>query len=125
MAKEKKPIPLPRLNLTNKKHGFTLVLIGIVIALFLGILANIYSWSNRWIYLIFAIGIIVGILNIFHEEAILFLISGLAITFMLTLLVSSTLFPALVVTLFNTVIYLLAPANVIVSLKVLYALATK
>ena len=125
MAKEKKPIPLPKLDFTDKKHGFVLVLVGIIVALIFGILTNIYSWPNNWIYLILVIGVIVGILNIFHEEAILFLVSGLSLTIMLTLLVSSALFPVWAVTLFNAIIYLLAPANVVVGIKMLYALSTK
>ena len=124
MAKQKQ-VQLPKLDFTDKKQGFAAVLIGILTALILGALAYSYSWPIAWLYWLLTLGVAVGILNIFHEEGILFLISGLTITLMLTLLVSSVLFPLWAVALFNSVIYLLAPATVVVGLKVLYALATK
>jgi len=124
MFKIKKPIHLPKLDFTNKKLGFTVVLIGIVVALVLGGLATLYSWETTWMWWLLAIGVVVGILNIFHEEGILFLICGLTMVLMLNLLADLILFPTWAVTLFNAVIYLLAPASVIVGLKVFYALAT-
>jgi len=124
MAKQKKSIPLPKLDFTNKKQGFAAVLIGILVALFLGVLVAGYGWVTLF-YWILIMGVIVGILNIFHKEAVLFLISGLTITFILKVLAASTLFPTGIVTLFNAVIYLLAPATIVVGVKVLYALASK
>ena len=125
MDKQKKLISLPKLNFTDKKQGFAVVLIGIMVALIFGILAANYSLPFDWIGCLLAMGVLVGILNIFHEEAILFLISGLTITFMLDVLAGLMLFPEWTITLFNAVIYILAPANVIVGLKALYALAAK
>ena len=125
MDKQKKPIPLPKLDFTDKKQGFAVVLIGIIVALILGILSANYSLPFNWVYWLLAIGVVVGILNIFHAEGILFLISGLAITFMLNLLSGLTLFPEWAATLFNSVIYVLAPATIVVGLKVIYALAKK
>jgi len=126
MAKQKTKVSLPKLDFTDKKQGFAAVLIGILAALILGALAYSYSWpSVVWLYWLLAIGVVVGVLNIFHKEGILFLISGLTITVMLSLLSGLTLFPAWALTLFNSAIYLLAPATVVVGLKVIYALATK
>ena len=125
MDKQKKPIPLPKLDFADKKQGFAVVLIGIIVALILGILSANYSLPFNWVYWLLAIGVVVGILNIFHAEGILFLISGLAITFMLNLLSGLTLFPEWAAALFSSVIYVLAPATVVVALKVLYALAKK
>jgi len=125
MAKQKTQVSLPKLDFTDKKQGFAAVLIGILVALILGALAYSYSWPIAWLYWLLALGVAVGILNIFHEEGILFLISGLTITLMLTLLIGSALFPLWAVALFDATIYLLAPATVVVGLKVLYALATK
>ena len=124
MAKQKQ-VQLPKLDFTDKKQGFAAVLIGILTALILGALAYSYSWPTAWVYWLLALGVVVGVLNIFHKEGILFLISGLTITLMLTLLIGSALFPLWAVALFNSVIYLLVPATVVVGLKVLYALATK
>lgn len=125
MAKQIKPIKLPKLDFTDKKQGFAAVLIGILVALILGALAYNYSWPTAWLYWLLAIGVVVGSLNIFHEEGILFLISGLTITLMLNLLAGISLFPSWAAILFNSAIYLLAPATVVVGLKVLYALAAK
>lgn len=122
MVKQK--IALPKLDFSDKKQGFSALLIGILVALVLGSLAYSYAWPSTWLYWLLAIGVVVGILNIFHEEGILFLISGLTMTFMLNLLVGLTIFPAWAVALFSSVIYLSAPATVVVGLKVLYALAT-
>jgi len=129
MGKEKKPIPLPRLDLildfTDKKQGLIALLVGILVAIILGILAINLGWATTWLYWVLGIGVVVGILNIFHEEGVLFLVSGLTLTLMLNILAGLALFPAWAVTLFNAAIYLLAPTLVIVSLKVLYALAVK
>lgn len=124
MNKYKLPIPL-KLDFTQKKQGFGLLLVGIIATLVLGSLANLLAWETAWVWWILAMGVAVGILNIFHEEGILFVLTLLTLTFMLNLLASITLFPAWATTLFNAVVYLLAPVATIVSLKVLYALAVK
>ncbi len=124
MIKLKIPLPL-KLDFTQKKQGFAMLLIGIVAALILGSLANLLAWGTAWIWWILAIGVVVGISNIFHEEGILFVLTLLTLTFMLNLLAGLAFFPVWAVTLFNAVVYLLAPVAVIVSLKVLYALAVK
>ena len=120
--KLKNPIPV---DFSQKTKGFGALLIGIIAALVLGSLANLLAWGTVWIWSILAIGVVVGILNIFHEEGILFVLALLSLTFMLNLLAGLVFFPVWAVTLFNAVIYLLAPVTVIVSLKVLYALAVK
>src|SRR3989338_9236447 len=106
MAKQKTQVSLPKLDFTDKRQGFAAVLIGILAALILGALAYSYSWPIAWLYWLLAIGVVVGVLNIFNKEGILFLISGLTITLMLNLLVGLTLFPAWAVALFNATIYL-------------------
>lgn len=118
----KKPIPLVP---TNKKHGFVLLLAATVVALILGILAVNLAWLTAWIWLILGLGTVVGILNIFHEEGILLVLTLLTLTFMLNLLAGLTFFPVWAVTLFQAVMYLFAPVSIIISLKVLYALAVK
>ena len=124
MNKFKLPIPL-KLDFTKKLHGFGLLLVGIIAALVLGSLASIMAWETAWIWWLLAIGVIIGILNIFHDEGILFVLTLLTLTFMLNLLGSLTFFPVWAVTLFDSVVYLLVPVAIIVSLKVLYALAVK
>ncbi|MEW5896475.1 MAG: hypothetical protein AB1668_02180 [Nanoarchaeota archaeon] len=124
MNKYKLPILL-NLDFTQKKQGFSLLLIGVVVALVLGSLASALAWGTSWVWWLLAVGVVVGILNIFHEEGILFVLTLLTLTFMLNLLAGLAFFPLWAVTLFNAVVYLLAPVAVIVSLKVLYALAVK
>lgn len=121
-----KRISLSKLGLGEKKLGFIAVLIGIVVSLVLGACAIWFDWTfSTWIYWPLVLGIIVGILNIFHEEGALFLLSGLTIIFMLYVLAGLPFSPSWSITLIYAVICLLAPANIIVGLKVLYALATK
>lgn len=120
--KLKNPIPL---DFTQKKQGFGALLIGIIISLVLGILASVFTWGTAWIWWVLGMGVIVGILNIFHEEGVLFILTLLTLTFMLNLLASIALFPIWAVTLFGAMVYLLTPTTVIVGLKVLYALAVK
>ena len=93
--------------------------------LVLGSLANILSWGMVWVWWILVIGVVVGILNIFHEEGVLFVLTLLTLTFMLNLLAGTAIFSVEAVTLFNAITYLTAPVAIIVSLKVLYALAVK
>ena len=120
--KLKNPIPL---DFTQKKQGFGALLIGMIVALLLGTLANILAWGTAWIWWVLLIGMLVGILNLFHKEGVLFVLMLLTLTFMLTFLAGLALFPAWAVNLFNAVTYLMAPVAIIVSLKVLYALAVK
>lgn len=124
LKKLKMPIPLD-FDFTQKTQGFLAVLVGVIVALILGVLATWLNWGNTWIWWILAIGVIVGILNIFHKEGVLFILTLLTLTFMLNLLASVALFPVWAVTLFQAVVYLLVPTTIIVGLKVLYALAVK
>ncbi len=120
--KLKNPIPL---DFTQKTQGFGALLIGIIATLVLGALANVFAWEITWLWWILGIGVIVGILNTFHEEGVLFIMTLLTLTIMFNLLAATVLFPVWAVTLFQAVVYLLIPTTIIVGLKVLYALAVK
>ena len=124
VQKVKMQIPLD-VDFTQKKNGFGAMLVGIIIALILGILDNVFICGTTWIWWVLILGVVVGFSNMFHEEGVLFVLTLLMLTFMLNLLAGSALFPIWAVTLFNAVVYLLAPTAVIVGLKVLYALAVK
>ncbi len=124
IKKVKMPLPL-NLDFTQKKQGFVALLVGIVVALILGILASVFTWGTTWVWWVLIIGVVVGFLNMFHKEGVLFVLTLLTLTFMLSVLAGSALFSAWAVTLFNAVMYVLAPTAVIVGLKVLYALAVK
>lgn len=122
--KIKMPIPLD-LDFTQKKQGFGALLIATVVALILGTLANVFTWGTAWIWSVLAMGVVVGILNIFHEEGVLFIMTLLTLTIMFNLLAATVLFPIWAATLFGAVVYLLIPITVVVGIKVLYALAVK
>ncbi len=120
--KLKKPIPL---DFTKKKLGFSTLLIGIILTLVLGVLADNLAWGIAWLWLVLVMGVIVGIFNLFHEEGVLFMLALLVLNLTLALALNMALFSPQVINLFNAVIYLLVPAATLVSLKVLYALAVK
>lgn len=124
LEKLKIPIPLD-FDFTQKKQGFGAFLMGVIVALILGTLATARVWGTAWIWWVLLLGMLIGILNIFHEEGVLLVLTLLTLTFMLNLLAGLALFPAWAVTLFNAVTYLMAPVAIVVSLKVLYALAIK
>ncbi len=117
---------LSKLDFADSKQGLKALFVGIFTALILSFLPTFFGWSAGWVYyLVFILGIVVGILNIFHKEAVLFVLSGLTLTLMMALLVNTQLFPGRAAIPFNAMICLLAPANIMVSLKVLYALTVK
>ncbi|MBI5391588.1 hypothetical protein HZB00_01150 [Candidatus Woesearchaeota archaeon] len=109
----------------DTKQGFKFLLWGLGLTLLLGWGANIYMWSTTWLYGVAVLGLLVGIANMFHEEAIMFLLSTVTFAFMVALLINLQLFPLWVTTLGVGILSFVAPAAIVVSLKTMYALATK
>jgi len=109
----------------DTKQGFQFLLGGLVLALLLGWGANIFAWPTTWLYGVAVLGLVVGIANMFHEEAIVFLLSTLTFSFMVALLINLQLFPAWVTTLGVGLLCFIAPAAMAVSVKTMYALAIK
>ncbi len=109
----------------DTKQGFQFLLGGLVLTLFLGWGANIYAWSTTWLYVVAVHGLLVGIANMFHEEAIVFLLSTVTLAFMVALLISLQLFPMWVTTLGVGILCFIASAAMVVSVKTMYALAIK
>ena len=126
MAKKMKITGLPalptRLDLTDKRQGFLVLLIGLLLAVVGSLVMPSVVSPGAWVSTVLALGLIVGLLNIFHKEALTFLILALSATFMLSVLASAQVFPSAVTQLFSSVAYLFAAASVVVSLKVVYAL---
>ncbi len=126
MAKKMKITGLPalptRLDLTDKRQGFLALLIGLLLAVVGSLVMPSVVSPGAWVSTVLALGLIVGLLNIFHKEALTFLILALSATFMLSVLASAQVFPSAVTQLFSSVAYLFAAASVVVSLKVVYAL---
>lgn len=109
----------------DTKQGFQFLLGGLVLTLLLGWGANTQAWTTTWFYWVAALGLLVGIANMFHEEAIVFLLSTVTFSVMVALLLSLQLFPAWVATLGVGMLCLIAPASMAVSVKTMYALAIK
>lgn len=125
LLKKVPEIDFSKLDFTDKRQGFTILIIGIALALILGAFAANYAWTAGWLFWMMLIGIAVGVLNIFHEEGLTFIIVGLTLTLMLSVLTGLGIFADWIVILFQAVIVLLAPASIVVSLKVVYALMQK
>ncbi|MBI2673085.1 hypothetical protein HYX19_02390 [Candidatus Woesearchaeota archaeon] len=125
MVKSRELFAFTKLDLTDKKTGFSIILIGILLAFLVGWGASIFNWGSTWVWWLLVLGVVAGILNIFHEEGVLFLVAVLTLTLKFFLLASLPIFPHWAVNLFMAVVYLLAPASIVVCLKVLYALATR
>lgn len=125
MVKSREFFTFTKLDLTDKRTGFSIILAGVLVAFISGIGANIFSWGTSWVWWLLVLGVIAGILNIFHEEGILFLVAILTLTLNFFLLASLSIFPIWATNIFMAMVYLLAPASIMVCLKVLYALAIK
>ncbi len=128
MARKKRSVPvrLPiiptKLDLTDKRQGFLALLIGILLAVIGSLVLPSVVSPGALVSTVLVLGLIVGLLNIFHKEALTLLILALSATFMLSVLTSAQVFPNAVTQLFSSVAYLFAAASVVVSLKVVYAL---
>lgn len=126
MAKKQRLAFLSKIDLTDKKQAVGALFWGIALALIFSIFPTFFGWSAGWMYyLFFIVGIVIGILNIFHNEGLLFMLSGLTILLMLNMLIQLQLFFGNGVIPLKVMMSLLAPATLVVSLKVLYALAAK
>jgi hypothetical protein len=128
MARKKRmgPVRVPiiptKLDLTDKRQGFLALLIGLLLAVIGSLVLPSFVSAGALVSTALVVGLIVGLLNIFHKEALVFLILALSATFMLSVLTSTDVFPVAVKQLFSSVAYMLAAASTIVSLKVAYAL---
>lgn len=116
------PIIPTKLDLADKRQGFLALLIGLLLAVIGSLVLPSLTSPGTWVTTVLILGLIVGILNIFHKEALTFLILALSATFMLSVLTSADVFPVAVKQLFSSVAYMFAAASAIVSLKVVYAL---
>ena len=116
------PIIPTKLDLTDKRQGFLALLIGILLAVIGSLGLPSFVPPGALVSTVLVLGVIVGILNIFHKEALVFLILALSATFMLSVLTSVAVFPEVVKGLFSLVAYMFATASAIVFLKVVYAL---
>lgn len=120
MAKKKKITGLPalptKLDLTDKRQGFLALLVGLVLT----VVGSLVMPSVVSPGTVLVLGLIVGLFNIFHKEALTFLILALSTTFMLSVLASVGVFSA--GQLFASVAQLFASASIVVALKVIYAL---
>jgi glucan phosphoethanolaminetransferase (alkaline phosphatase superfamily) len=102
-------------------------LVGVVLAVLLGLgLTGPYQATMLWV--VFLLGIIVGLLNITHDEVSGFLTSGTVLALMAFLGVQVGVFDAVAPIIGNIlrgILTLFVPATIIVALKAVFVLARR
>ncbi len=126
MTKRKIGIGLPviptKLDLTDKRQGFLALLAGLLLAIAGSLIMPSVISPTAWVNTMIVLGLIVGLLNIFHKEALTFLIVALSAAFMLSVLASAEVFSTALMQLSANVAQLLASASIVIVIKVVYAL---
>lgn len=102
-------------------------LVGIVLAVLLGLgLGGSYAPTMIWI--VFLLGIVVGLLNITHDEVSAFLTSGTILVLVSFLGVQAGIFEgvaAMISNILTGILTLFVPATIIVALKSVFVLARR
>ena len=118
MAKEKS------MGMTNRLGSWSF-LVGVVLAVLLGLgLAGTYQATVLWV--VFLLGIVVGLLNITSTEVSAFLTSGTVLVLVSFLGVQVGVFDAvapMIANILKGVLTLFVPATMIVALKAVFVLA--
>ncbi len=122
MAKRKK-----RSSSSFPKHliGSWSFLVGVVLAVLLG-LGYKSSFSGAMVWIVFLVGVIVGLLNVTHDEAAAFLTSGTILVLVSFLGVEIGVFKFLapeIAGILKSILILFVPATIIVALKSVFSLA--
>ncbi len=102
-------------------------LVGLVLAVLLGLgLGGSYAPTMLWI--VFLLGVVVGLLNIAHDEAAAFLTSGTVLVLVSFLGVQTGIFEgvaAMIGNILTGILTLFVPATIIVALKSVFVLARR
>lgn len=103
-------------------------LIGLVLAVLLGLgLGGVYAGTLVWV--IFLLGIVVGLLNITHDETNAFLVSGTVLVLVSSLGASAvesvTIINYSMAALLKGILTLFVPATIVVALKSVFQLARR
>lgn len=128
MAKAKAVAPASR-NGRSALVGSWSFLIGLVLAVLLGLgLGGAYSGTLLWV--VFLLGIVVGLLNITHDETTSFMTSGtilVLVSFLGASVVESVSVPYVssLANLLKGILTLFVPATIIVALKSVFQLARR
>ncbi len=127
MAKKtiKYPILPKKIDFTDKKQGFLALLAGLLLVILGGFTLQSMVSPVAWASTVLILGLIVGLINIFHKEALTFLIIGLSSAFMLSVLATATVLPKFATAMFSSSVYFLAAASLAVALKAIYALTQR
>jgi len=112
-------------NKGGNKIGSWAFLIGVILALLLGIISAFGggAMSGGMTYILVILGIIIGLLNIADEETAPFLMSGAVLVIVSALGQSVISGVGLFEGILNALILLFVPATIIVALKNVFALA--
>ncbi len=128
MAKAKAKAAVSSASGRSALVGSWSFLIGLVLAVLLGLgLGGVYAGTLVWV--IFLLGIVVGLLNITHEEANAFLVSGTVLVLVSYLgaaaVESVTLVNYSMAALLKGILTLFVPATIVVALKSVFQLARR
>jgi hypothetical protein len=129
MAKKRVKKSVSSSGLASKEHllGSWSFLVGIVLAILLGLgFTGPYRATMLWV--VFLLGIIVGLLNITHDEVSAFLTSGTVLVLVSFLGVQVGIFDGVTPIISNVlkgILTLFVPATIIVALKGVFVLARK
>jgi hypothetical protein len=125
-AKRKAVSGAMRSNSAHRLGGWAFV-VGFVLALLLG-LGYTGAYQETMLWVVFLLGIVVGLLNITHDETGAFLTSGTVLVLVSFLGVQVGVFDAIAPVIGNVlrgVLTLFVPATLIVALKSVFVLARR
>ena len=107
----------------KSKLGGWAFLIGVILAVVLGIFMPVGGLNQTWVWILVVIGLVVGFLNVTSEEASHFLMSG-AILVIVSAFGSGVLQDtAILSNIMTTLLTIFVPATIIVAIKNVFSLA--
>jgi len=100
-------------------------LIGVVLAIILGLFANQLTGTavNNLKIALVVIGIIVGLLNVGGKESITFLLAGAALVLVSNFALTTLSVIGWLASIFDALLVLFAPATIVVALKTVFGIA--
>lgn len=108
---------------SNKKLGAWAFLVGVILA----VIFAFFSITAWLVWVLFVIGVLIGLLNITDKEAMPFLISGTALVIVSALgnqvLPSTTIAADWILSFLTNILTMFVPATVIVAVKTVFAMA--
>ena len=115
-------------GLKGKSIGAWAFLIGIVLAIIMGLFSAKFSEGTQGIaiLILFIVGIVIGLLNINRGESMNFLLAGVSLIIVSSLgqaAIPTTGIGGILMAVLNSLMILLVPTTIIVALKVVFGIA--